>query len=217
MFGSFEGKATDDTLQRQLYCKALVYASCGSRLARDWIAGCAALTLSDSELVQLALQHDSSVDDLKRLNEYIAKRRQVFEQKAQQRQAPQGASNVSPSSDFFPPGYRKPSMDSLSPASNTVDDDDSASRVLPLSNEQAATVSRCFVYDAVKAASFHTNSLSPGQIAHLEHCCDVLLLPRCSGGESVQSFLKETISIVEEENELMRDKFRVIEQPGGKV
>ncbi|CUG26002.1 Hypothetical protein, putative [Bodo saltans] len=103
----------------------------------------------------------------------------------------------------------------------------------------ADTVLRCFVYDAVKAASFHTASLLPEQVLHLEHVCATLglaaaetatttsssSLPSSSGkhpkaAASVRvtpvAFLQSVIDVVIEENAIMKEKFRVIEQQGSR-
>eukprot|EP00455_Lapot_gusevi_P018017 TRINITY_DN19759_c0_g1_i2.p2 TRINITY_DN19759_c0_g1~~TRINITY_DN19759_c0_g1_i2.p2 ORF type:complete len:107 (+),score=8.27 TRINITY_DN19759_c0_g1_i2:195-515(+) len=104
----------------------------------------------------------------------------------------------------------------------------------------ADTVLRCFVYDAVKAASFHTASLLPEQVLHLEHVCATLglaapetaatttsssSLPSSSGKHpkaamSVRvtpvAFLQSVIDVVIEENAIMKEKFRVIEQQGSR-
>ncbi|KAK7195989.1 hypothetical protein NESM_000532200 [Novymonas esmeraldas] len=70
--GSWESAYDDDAIgMRKLYCKALVHASGGSRLARDWIAGCAALTSPDPSLIHTALQHDATEADVHELREYI--------------------------------------------------------------------------------------------------------------------------------------------------
>lgn len=58
-------------LHRQ-YCKALVYASGGSRPSRDWIAGGAALTLNDDNVVHIALQHIGSLRDVTQLARIIS-------------------------------------------------------------------------------------------------------------------------------------------------
>jgi hypothetical protein len=280
-----QAAASADLLQRYVYCKALVYASCGGRLARDWIAGCAALSLSDAELVSLALQYDATKDDLTRLQSLLLQRRHAFdvEEKQQQQQRAeddQGTSSGSSSTnkaavatteggkkdasrenisgkltppipEFFPHGFRTPSLSALSPGSSHPDDD-AEPQFRALSKGEADTILRCFVYDAVKAASFHTSSLLPEQVLHLEHVCAVLgladggdaLLPDAAystttttrsalprhntdasddGCESPQPtvvtpvvFLQAAIDIVREENAIMKEKFRVIEQQGSR-
>ncbi|GET87052.1 hypothetical protein, conserved [Leishmania tarentolae] len=70
--GSWGSAYEDDAMDtRKLYCKALVYASGGSRLARDWIAGCAALTSPDTSLIYTALQHAATEVDVEVLREHI--------------------------------------------------------------------------------------------------------------------------------------------------
>lgn len=49
---------------RELYCKALVYAAGGGRLARDWIAGCSALTAPNQALLYIALQYNATEADV---------------------------------------------------------------------------------------------------------------------------------------------------------
>lgn len=68
---AYEDKAMDT---RKLYCKALVHASGGSRLARDWIAGCAALTSPDPSLIYTALQHTATEVDVEELREHFLQR-----------------------------------------------------------------------------------------------------------------------------------------------
>lgn len=73
--GSWENAYEDNAMDtRKLYCKALVHASGGSRLARDWIAGCAALTSPDPSLIYTALQHTATEADVKELREHFLRR-----------------------------------------------------------------------------------------------------------------------------------------------
>ena len=46
----------DDVIDPNMYCRALLYASCASRPSRDWIAGLMALMSASSHTVELALQ-----------------------------------------------------------------------------------------------------------------------------------------------------------------
>jgi hypothetical protein len=245
-----------DALQRYVYCKALVYASCGGRLARDWIAGCASLSVSDAELVALALQHDASKDDLVRLQLLLEKRRALGERNdvtsgndiadnsATTTTTTTSSATVggvtSPIPDFFPAGFRTPSLSALSPGTNHPDDDDTLTldNLTPLTRGMADTILRCFVYDAVKAASFHTTSLLPEQVLHLEHVCATLGLastttqsesvsqsaltgkhPKAAASPQVTpvNFLQSVIDVVIEENAIMKEKFRVIEQQGSRL
>ena len=68
---SEEDSATLNATRRQLYCRALIYASTGHRGARDWICGHVALTTSDSQLVETILQADVSADDVARLLSHV--------------------------------------------------------------------------------------------------------------------------------------------------
>lgn len=246
---SFDNRS-GDTLQRYAYCKALVYASSGGRLARDWIAGCASLSVSDAELVALALQHDASKDDLLRFQVLLERRRSLGT--AGNRSSEDAAQDIvhgnhnngvkPPVPEFFPAGFRTPSLSALSPGTSHPDDDDDASidqqQLTPLTGQMANTVLRCFVYDAVKAASFHTTSLLPEQVLHLEHVCATLGLvtpqeqaqelqqqqlqpprhPKAASSATVTPvhFLQAVIDIVTEENAIMKEKFRVIEQQGSR-
>lgn len=73
--GSWGNAYEDNALDtRKLYCKALVHASGGSRLARDWIAGCAALTSPDPSLIYTALQHAATEADVEELREHFLQR-----------------------------------------------------------------------------------------------------------------------------------------------
>eukprot|EP00796_Vickermania_ingenoplastis_P000274 gene274-147_t len=58
------GAAGMSATTRELYCKAAVSASGGHRLARDYLAGLAAATTADADLVHLALHHP--VDDVQK-------------------------------------------------------------------------------------------------------------------------------------------------------
>ncbi|KPA77181.1 hypothetical protein ABB37_07100 [Leptomonas pyrrhocoris] len=70
--GSWENAYEDNAMgTRKLYCKALVCASGGGRMARDWIAGCAALTSPDPSLIYTALQHNATEADVEELREHF--------------------------------------------------------------------------------------------------------------------------------------------------
>ncbi|RNF26932.1 uncharacterized protein Tco025E_00798 [Trypanosoma conorhini] len=60
-----------DNTARELYCKALTHASGGGRLARDWIAGCSAIVCPSQNLVNLALKHHGTEQDVERYREYL--------------------------------------------------------------------------------------------------------------------------------------------------
>ncbi|KPI84049.1 hypothetical protein ABL78_6894 [Leptomonas seymouri] len=93
--GSWENAYEDNAMvTRRLYCKALVYASGGSRLARDWIAGCAALTSPDPSLIYTALQHTAAEADVEELREHLLERLLAQERDGRQLQ-PQQRGEVS--------------------------------------------------------------------------------------------------------------------------
>mmetsp|Transcript_72725 Transcript_72725/g.84458 ORF Transcript_72725/g.84458 Transcript_72725/m.84458 type:complete len:318 (-) Transcript_72725:11-964(-) len=166
LFGSFQETDGEDIHARSSYCKALVFASCGSRLARDWIAGYAALTLNDSEMVAIALQHDATHHDLRVFAEDLQLRMSAPVAPA----PPNEASHVLPESavpQFFPHGFRRPTLEALSPGS-TADCRSKCLHSRIISSQEAETIVRCFMYDAVKAACFHRASLSQQQVEHLE-------------------------------------------------
>lgn len=72
LYGSWDNAFNERALYtRQLYCKALVYASGGGRLARDWIAGSTALTTSNASLLHIALQHNGTKEDVRQLREHL--------------------------------------------------------------------------------------------------------------------------------------------------
>lgn len=199
VFGSFRAKPADDAPQRQLYCKALVYASCGGRLARDWIAGCAALTLSNQEMVQLALQHDATMSDMLRLREDFAKRCALS--------VPSPSSSASAAEPDAPPAPKYPIVQRAASASTPAASSSSSDAPVimsPLTNEERETIERCFLYDAVKAACFHGGTLTQSQWDHLVDVASVLRLDK--------AFLEEVTRVVEEEANLMKEKFRVIDQ-----
>ena len=160
--------------QQALYCKALVYASSGSRLARDWIAGCAALEVNDSDLVQIALQHDAGKADIHRFAEHLARR----------------ADQLSHSS-------------SAVGASSTPSTNGSGEQEEDC--ESMETIQRCFIYDAMKAATFHESSLAEERLAHIRSIAAIFRLP--------EDFVMHVKAVVEEEQNIMADKFRVLDQP----
>lgn len=56
---------------RALYCKALVSASGGHRMARDYVAGLTAAVDGDAELVALSLQHPASEKDVEVFRQHL--------------------------------------------------------------------------------------------------------------------------------------------------
>jgi hypothetical protein len=158
--------------QQHLYCKALVYASSGSRLARDWIAGCAALEVSDSDLVQIALHHDAGKADIHRFAEHLTRR--------------SAGSSVDPPTE-------------LSPASSSNAGGESSSC------ESMETIQRCFIYDAMKAATFHEPCLAAERLLHIRSIATLFGLS--------DEFVSQVKEVVDEEQAIMTDKFRVLDQP----
>lgn len=72
IFGSFGSAFSDGALTtRQMYCKALVFASGGSRRSRDWIAGCSAMSSPNQTLLTVALQYTSTEADVIAFREHI--------------------------------------------------------------------------------------------------------------------------------------------------
>lgn len=53
-----------------IYTRALVYVSGGSRLARDWLAGCAAVCTNHPSLLTIAMQHQGTHEDLEDFARY---------------------------------------------------------------------------------------------------------------------------------------------------
>ncbi|CCW69802.1 unnamed protein product [Phytomonas sp. Hart1] len=76
MFFGVPIEASDEAAQftRKLYCRALLYASGGSTMARDWIAGCSALMTSDDAILSIALQHLAKANDVVDFRAHILKR-----------------------------------------------------------------------------------------------------------------------------------------------
>ncbi|KAH8613802.1 hypothetical protein ERJ75_000743200 [Trypanosoma vivax] len=56
---------------RALYCKALLHASSGGRLARDWLAGCSSLLFPSGSLLSIAMKHEGSEQDVERYRDYL--------------------------------------------------------------------------------------------------------------------------------------------------
>lgn len=184
--------------QQQLYCKALVYASSGSRLARDWIAGCAALQLNDSDLVLTALQHDADKADIHKFVEHLARRRATMD-------APSTSVAVShPSSGAQ--GFPSDHAVGVSPANSTPDP---SSGTLEAADDEARssmeTIQRCFIYDAMKAAAFHEPSLAVERLAHIQSIALLFGL----GAD----FVAAVKDVVDEEQRIMMEKFKVLDQP----
>lgn len=189
--------------QQQLYCKALVYASSGSRLARDWIAGCAALQLNDSDLVLTALQHDADKADIHKFVEHLARRRATIDSTAS------AASH--PSVQVLAAETADPAIaaTSTSATSSTQEAAAAAASLAADAGDDACasmeTIQRCFIYDAMKAATFHEPSLAVERLAHIQ---SIALLFGVGA-----DFVAAVKDVVDEEQRIMMEKFKVLDQP----
>ncbi|ESL09415.1 hypothetical protein TRSC58_02862 [Trypanosoma rangeli SC58] len=123
---SKEQQPLDDTV-RELYCKALTHASGGGRLARDWIAGCVAVVCPSDILLDIALKHPGTEQDVERYRAYLLNTLHKRTQEGSNEGASVGDSGAAPSSSGEAVVKGLGSMPEV----------------------------RCFVYDATRAACFH--------------------------------------------------------------
>ena len=158
-FGSLLCTPGTDMEAKVIYCKALVYASCGGRLARDWIAGCVALSVNDQSLIEVALQHTGTRQDLLNLVDMLNRRRGAT--------PPGGIINSDGHKNMYSEssGVPQPMLQSnsyhgndnghfsLAPEFSSVGKSESATYAI--TNSEDSIIRRCFVFDALKATSFH--------------------------------------------------------------
>lgn len=133
---------------RRLYCKALVFASGGSRLARDWVAGCAAMTSDDPLLIFIALQHSATEADVWALRSHLLTLALAPEAAATAGDAEDGGAAAR--------GSRHEGDPALHPAP-AAPRDGGAAEIAEAEQYllQRSPEARCFVYDAMAASSFH--------------------------------------------------------------
>ncbi|RNF10082.1 hypothetical protein TraAM80_01831 [Trypanosoma rangeli] len=122
----------DDTA-RELYCKALTHASGGGRLARDWIAGCVAIVCPSDTLLNIALKHPGTEQDVERYRTYLLSTLRKRMQEGPNEGAGVGGGGAASSSSREAVVKRLGSMPEV----------------------------RCFVYDATRAACFHRYNKVP--------------------------------------------------------
>ncbi|KAG5483289.1 hypothetical protein LSCM1_04831 [Leishmania martiniquensis] len=238
--GSWDSAYEDRTLDtRQLYCKALVHASGGSRLARDWIAGCAALTSPDPSLICTALQHNATQADVEALREHIIGR--LLAQESPKRGDRSGASRENEvrtkfdgseeSEEVEMEPYTGDAAAEVAVASNSAvpcsihegNDEDGtgevASSLITLESIrnaeryllQHSREVRCFMYDAMTASLFHRNNDLRAVEAARRH---TFWVGSALFGLSFDE-LTELWRLVEAELLLKKEKLKVLGQPWG--
>lgn len=196
-FGSWGDHYSDEgLLTRQLYCRALVYASGGSRLARDWIAGSAALTAPAPNLMHLALQHRGAERDVARLREHL-----LDALLAADAEEADGAAVAT---------LAVGEEESAKREKETGGEEEwSAERVREAENAllSAAPECRCFIYDSMCASLFHSQPLQGGCYEcgleqHRQRIFDIAHRYFGIDDEVLESMWK----MVEAENNIKREK-----------
>ncbi|KAH9597886.1 hypothetical protein LSM04_004931 [Trypanosoma melophagium] len=126
---------------RVLYCKALIHACGGGRLARDWVAGYSALVCSSETLLLLALRHNGTEQDLERYRNHLLANLSKSVAKNN------GHDNNNDNS----------SSSSSSSSNNNNNNNSNSNSTTTATIEQLGDLPevRCFVYDAMRAAAFH--------------------------------------------------------------
>jgi hypothetical protein len=72
-------------------------------------------------------------------------------------------------------------------------------------SSSVATIERCFIYDAFKAAAFHEPCLAAERVAHIRSIAALFDLS--------DEFVENMQRVVVEEQDIMSEKFRVLDQP----
>ncbi|CAJ1019979.1 hypothetical protein Q4I32_002126 [Leishmania shawi] len=240
MMGSWDSAYGDDAMDtRKLYCKALVHASGGSRLARDWIAGYSALTSPDPSLIYTALQHDATEADVQELREHILGR--LLAQESPRRGGCSGGSrenevrakfdmNEESEKEVVVPGAGDAAPEpAVAPNCggqcnmHEGDDEDGASEATspPITSEsirdaehcllQRSREVRCFMYDAMTASLFHSNNELRAVEAARRHTFSI--------GSNLFGLSFDELTalwrLVEAELLLKKEKVKVLGQPWG--
>lgn len=238
--GSWDSAYEDDAMDtRKLYCKALVHASGGSRLARDWIAGCAALTSPDPSLIYTALQHAATEADVEELREHILGR--LLAQEIPRRGGRSGGSRDNQVRTNFSM-YEESEKEVVVPGTGNIaaeravapncaghssiherDGEDGASEAPspPITSEdildaehyllQRSREVRCFMYDAMTASLFHSNSDLRTVEAARRHTFGIGLTKFGLSFDELTSLWR----LVEAELLLKKEKIKVLGQPWG--
>ncbi|KAG5509365.1 hypothetical protein JKF63_06675 [Porcisia hertigi] len=235
--GSWDSAYEDDAMDtRKLYCKALVHASGGSRLARDWIAGCAALTSPDPSLVYTALQHSATETDVRELRDHILGR--LLAQESSKRSGHNGGSsdkevqtkldvNQEAQRDVVAPGTGDGIVEIASAPNDAgrcgIYEGDNATEVAspPLTADAILDAEHyllrrapevcCFMYDTMSASLFHSNNDSRTIETARRHTFSI--------GSTFFGFSVEDLTVlwrvVEAEMLLKKEKIKVLGQPWG--
>eukprot|EP00744_Colponema_vietnamica_P010841 GILI01015277.1.p1 GENE.GILI01015277.1~~GILI01015277.1.p1 ORF type:complete len:392 (-),score=41.86 GILI01015277.1:47-1069(-) len=195
-----------------IYTRALVYVSGGSRLARDWIAGCAALSTNHPSLITIAMQHQGSHEDLEdfaRYCEIVAfaddKDCSLLPESrlCERRESVPGHRDVDISGTLV--SYN------ASAACGKCDGDGVIIDLpVPLAPaRQAAIIKRCLIYDAMSALHF------------MEFDAELLDLSRVRASATylqVPSLLVEQLrEVVIAEHSLVSEKHRTMDTPPSNV
>lgn len=225
--GSWESAYEDDAMDtRKLYCKALVHASGGSRLARDWIAGCAALTSPDPSLIYTALQHDATEADVQELREHFLHRllahnkdanvsgdRDVDGEEREEDEEEQESEVVPPNEQLADaPAVNADGADAAACSSSPAapPSPEAVREAEHLLLQHSAEV-RCFMYDAMTASLFHSNNDLRTVEAARRHTFGI--------GAALFGLTYDDLAalwrVVEAELLLKKEKIKVLGQPWG--
>ncbi|RHW71437.1 hypothetical protein DPX39_070054600 [Trypanosoma brucei equiperdum] len=187
-YGSWKSFGVGDALKENdtpvLYCKALVHASGGGRRARDWVAGCSAALFPSSELLKIAMRHNSSEEDVERYRRHLVET--LEKAKGPQTGEANDAGNVTSGEDG-----------SKSDTENDTDIDMRLSQMPEV---------RCFVYDAMRAACFHRYKKVPEE----QRVKLFTVAARLGLDEGTTMAIWR---LVEKEGIVARDKQRALESP----
>ncbi|KAF5220441.1 hypothetical protein ECC02_006509 [Trypanosoma cruzi] len=178
-----------DDAVRVLYCKALVHASGGGRLARDWVAGCSAVVGASEKLLGIALKHDGTEQDVERYRDYLL----TTLCKRMQEASNDGNGTVSSSMNSSSGGKGKVSASSEAGSLDAKE----------LGNLPEV---RCFVYDAMRAASFHRYHKVPEEDRQRLYA----VAERLGVEEEVTRGIWQ---LVEKEGAVQREKQRALDYP----
>lgn len=180
---------------RRLYTKALLYASGGGRLARDWIGGSTALGTPNQTLLFIALQYTASEEDAVRLREHMVGKILDAEMAAG------GGAGTNPD-DGNESSWAKAHTEDAAAVRAAED--------LLLRHAPAV---RCFMYDAVSASLFHCHNDVSVMAAAKKHTFEV---GQRHFGMTPED-MAQTWGLVEAELLLHGEKVKVLGQPWGEA
>ncbi|EPY34238.1 hypothetical protein STCU_01733 [Strigomonas culicis] len=184
VMGSRGNPFSDEALgTRQLYCKALVYASGATRLSRDWIAGSAALMCPHQVLLTIALQYNACDADVAALRQHFLSLWLAQEPAA-------GVAAEDPTAALDP---------------NSPDDVRAAEATVLAQLPEV----RCFLYDAMTASLFYMTA--DAELLD-ETRCRVMEIGAAHFGLTAPD-MEPIWRVVQEEANIKKNKIRALGQP----